>query len=46
VDNTGSEQSETARRRQRGRNWALGAALGGMAVLFYLLTFITMGSKG
>jgi hypothetical protein len=36
---------ETARRRQRGRNWALLAALGGIAVLFYVLTFVTMGSK-
>jgi len=38
--------SEIARRRQRGRNWALFAALGGIAVLFYVLTFVTMGDKG
>jgi len=46
VDENGAKQSETARRRQRGRNWALCAALGGMAVLFYVLTFIVLGSKG
>lgn len=46
MNRSDTEQSETARRRLRGRNWALGAALGAMVVLFYVLTFITMGSKG
>ncbi len=40
------KKSETARRRQRGRNWALGAALGAIVVVFYALTFVTMGGKG
>jgi len=46
VNRSGTEQSETARRRQRGRNWALCAALSAMVILFYVLTFVTMGSKG
>jgi hypothetical protein len=35
-----------ARRRLRGRNLALLGVLGGMALLFYLLTFIILGDKG
>jgi len=43
---TATNPSDTARRRQRGRNWALCAALGTMATLFYVLTFVAMGVKG
>ncbi|MHA1537147.1 MAG: hypothetical protein ACTSUD_06300 [Alphaproteobacteria bacterium] len=38
--------SEAARRRQRGRNWALCAALSAMVVIFYVLTFVTLGGVG
>ena len=35
-----------ARRRLRGRNLALLALLGGMVVLFYVLTFVILGGQG
>ena len=37
--------AELARRRLRGRNLALLAVLGGMALLFYLLTFVILGGQ-
>ncbi len=43
---TGQDMAEMARRRQRGRNLALLGVLGGMALLFYLLTFVIMGGQG
>jgi len=42
----GPEIVEQARRRQRGRNLALLGVLGGLVVIFYLLTFVIMGSVG
>ena len=30
-------------RRQRSRNWAVLAVLGGLAVLFYVITIVKMG---
>lgn len=38
--------AELARRRLRGRNLALMSVLGGMALLFYLLTFVILGGQG
>lgn len=38
-------QAEEARRRRLGRNRALLAVLGGLAVLFYLLTFVMLGKQ-
>jgi len=38
--------AEELRRRQRGRNLALLAVLGGLAALFYVLTFVLLGGKG
>ena len=38
------EQELTPRqRRQRSRNWAMLAVLGGLAVLFYVITIVKMG---
>lgn len=37
--------AEEALRRRRGRNRALLAVLGGLAVLFYLLTFVMLGKQ-
>ncbi|HEY0838352.1 MAG TPA: hypothetical protein VGE72_30880 [Azospirillum sp.] len=34
---------EERRRRLRGRNWAVFAALLGLVVLFYLITIVRMG---
>jgi hypothetical protein len=39
------DMAQIARRRQRGRNLALLGVLGGMALLFYLLTFVIMGGR-
>ncbi|HUT51215.1 MAG TPA: hypothetical protein VM325_17940 [Alphaproteobacteria bacterium] len=44
--NVGENLAEIARRRLRGRNLALLGVLGGMALLFYLLTFVIMGGRG
>jgi hypothetical protein len=38
--------AELARKRLRGRNMALLGVLGGMALLFYLLTFVILGGQG
>lgn len=45
MDKSSPTKDETARRRQRGRNWALCAALSVMVVIFYVLTFITLGGQ-
>ena len=44
--NAGENLAEIARRRLRGRNLALMGVLAGMALLFYLLTFVIMGGVG
>jgi len=44
--NMGENLADIARRRLRGRNLALLSVLGGMALLFYLLTFVIMGGRG
>jgi len=42
----GENLAALARRRLRGRNLALMGVLGGMALLFYLLTFVILGGRG
>jgi len=42
----GEDLVALARRRLRGRNVALLYVLGGMALLFYLLTFVILGGRG
>jgi len=42
----GETLAALARRRLRGRNLALMGVLGGMALLFYLLTFVILGGRG
>ena len=34
------------RRRRKGRNLALLAVLGGLAILFYVITIVRMGGQG
>lgn len=40
------QQTDEQKRRQRGRNLALLAVLGGLVVLFYALAFVRFGSGG
>lgn len=41
-----ADKAAVARRRLRGRNLALLGLLGGMVVLFYVLTFVILGGQG
>ncbi len=37
--------SDDLQKRQRAKNWALLAVLAGLALLFYVLTFVKMGAQ-
>ncbi len=39
------EEEKEYRRRQKGRNWALGAVLIMMVILFYMITIVRIGAQ-
>ncbi|MGI6244484.1 MAG: hypothetical protein ACOYJQ_01770 [Pseudochelatococcus sp.] len=45
ADSDGGKLSPEERRRQRARNVAIGLVLGGLFVLFYILTIARLGSN-